>query len=565
MHKTKTLNTYGYREPNSLIPFRIGNGNIQVSVSSEEGNIISIENDGSLLAKVGLELDNQNLNLIDAKQGSTLASVELPMADEITDVDFEDDSIKLNVKKTNGEEGEFKVGISDILNLIEGEDAIDYDKETKKISLKLDDSTSALTISENGLGLDDDKIATQDELDELSDKVYSLSGDVSDIMDAIEDIREISGETAEILSKIDDLSAITEDLNDKIEELSGKTTDLYDDIDDINVNIDSINDEINGLNESFGDIVSDLEDLENKVDDLSAKTETNTNDIVELYDKLDNFENTISPIISGMSATTIQNTIDIRNLQNSINSVSGAVNVVSAATVENKSLINTVDSNLRGLISELNTNIEGEISDINNNIDEINVDISDISDKLDEKASIRYVDEKKNETENWVRSNYVSNTYLNSLDLVRRPQLNAYITEARADDKYMTKDMSRQFMSIESGLTVVNEIDSINETLDVIRQNNYVTHSEFFEDSRKQNDEIHNNGDRIAALSTSIVSGDTVEGNNSFHFDEEQAKLSEMPFDHLYTMFHKLIKGLDENQLDGLLKRIIDEIHGDQP
>ena len=558
MRKAKSLNTYGYMEPKVLFPFRSGNGNIQVSVSSEEGNIISIENDGSLLAKVGLELDNQNLALVDANKGNTLATVELPMADEITDVNFEDESIKLNVKKTNGEDGEFKVDISDILNILDGEDAIDYNKDTKKISLKLNDSTSALTISEDGLGLDDDKIATQEELDKVSEKVQEISGNITNIIETIENIKHFSGVTEDILSKLSDLS-------DDVLELSGKTNDIIDDLNGIDMDIEAIHSQFNDLDEAFGDIVFDVEELDNRVDEISSKTETNTSDIVELYDKFENFKGSISNVVSGTSAATIQNNIDIRKLQNDINSVSGSVNVVSSATIENKSLINTVDSTLRNIISEQRTAIDGEISDINNNIDGINEDIYDLSNKIDTKASIAYVDDKKNETENWIRSNYVSNSYLNSLDYVRRPQLNAYITEARADDKYMSKDMSRQFLSIESGLTIVNEFDTINSSIDEIRRKNYVTHSEFLEDSQKQNQEIHNNGDRIAALSTSIVSGSTEEGINAFHFDEEQAKLSQMPFDHLYTMFHKLIQGLDENQLDGLLKRLLEGIQNEQP
>ena len=305
MRKAKSLNTYGYMEPKVLFPFRSGNGNIQVSVSSEEGNIISIENDGSLLAKVGLELDNQNLALVDANKGNTLATVELPMADEITDVNFEDESIKLNVKKTNGEDGEFKVDISDILNILDGEDAIDYNKDTKKISLKLNDSTSALTLSEDGLGLDDNKIATQEELDKVSEKVQEISGNITNIIETIENIKHFSGITEDILSKLSDLS-------DDVLELSGKTNNIIDDLNGIDMDIEAIHSQFNDLDEAFGDIVFDVEELDNRVDEISSKTETNTSDIVELYDKFENFKDSISNVVSGTSAATIQNNIDIR-------------------------------------------------------------------------------------------------------------------------------------------------------------------------------------------------------------------------------------------------------------
>ena len=96
---------YGYGESN-YFQSTFSKGLYNVSVSDKEGNIITIEQDGSLYAVVSLSLSDGILKMLDkAHDDAVLAEIEFPNAGEISNVNFneETNNIEFNVQTLKGE------------------------------------------------------------------------------------------------------------------------------------------------------------------------------------------------------------------------------------------------------------------------------------------------------------------------------------------------------------------------------------------------------------------------------------------------------------------------------
>ena len=91
-----TLELYNYGETNKMAP--AFGPSYKVKVSDKDGNIITIEKDGSLYACVKLSFDSNSgvLSLLDAAHNdSVLAEVEMPNADYIYNCRFDEASEKI--------------------------------------------------------------------------------------------------------------------------------------------------------------------------------------------------------------------------------------------------------------------------------------------------------------------------------------------------------------------------------------------------------------------------------------------------------------------------------------
>ena len=264
-----TLEFYGFGENNRMVP--VMGQSYKVKVSDKDGNIITIEKDDSLYAMVSLSFDNNTgvLSLLDvAHDNSVLAEIEMPNADYIYNCRFDEESnaILFDVKSLYGDETDtIELDVESLVELYEAGQGIEIgekNEETgrKPISVKLVEGEDLLTLTDEGLGLND-KVVTEDELeaaisgkadidyvDELFDSVSGLSG----ITEEIEKIKNIIGTDEEDPSLYEQIDQNRDDIAELDEEIGEITVSL----DELSGNVITLNDEISGLQEALDNEIS---------------------------------------------------------------------------------------------------------------------------------------------------------------------------------------------------------------------------------------------------------------------------------------------------------------------
>ena len=331
-----TLEFYGYGENNRMEP-ALG-GAYKVKVSDKDGNIITIEKDGSLFAMVGLALNGGNLVLLDkAHDDSVLAEVEFPNAGEISNCKFDEDtnSIEFDILTLNGETQSISIDVQSLVDVYEAGQGIDIgekNEETgkKPISIKLVEGEELLQLSDEGLGLDEDKVVTADELEEAisgkadTEYVDELFADLSGITSGITEILEIIDEYGDEIDNIKEIlgtdetdPSIQEKLDDKadrdeladIDEEIGNLSGIVDTISD---DVETIKEDVSGLTEAVDKLEDVVDGIDDDLTELSGKVET---EITERKDgafasaeydsdtKTINFKNANDEVISTIDAT----------------------------------------------------------------------------------------------------------------------------------------------------------------------------------------------------------------------------------------------------------------------
>ena len=163
---------YGYGESN-YFQSTFSKGLYNVSVSDKEGNIITIEQDGSLYAVVSLSLSDGILKMLDkAHDDAVLAEIEFPNAGEISNVNFneETNNIEFNVQTLKGEVQTVELDVNALVDIYEAGQGIEISEKNeatgkKPISIKLASNEKLLQLNDEGLSLDE-KVITEDELDD---------------------------------------------------------------------------------------------------------------------------------------------------------------------------------------------------------------------------------------------------------------------------------------------------------------------------------------------------------------------------------------------------------------
>lgn len=141
-----------------------------VKVDGDSKNIITITDKG-LLAKLGLEVvpsNGQNLlRLTDVAHGNAeIASVEYPLIKSIDGGSYDSDSkeIKLNITLIGGQRDEIAIDVADLVSLYKQGQGISIGDDNK-ISVKLDENNNdALTLTDDGLGINLSGYATTGDL-----------------------------------------------------------------------------------------------------------------------------------------------------------------------------------------------------------------------------------------------------------------------------------------------------------------------------------------------------------------------------------------------------------------
>lgn len=314
----------------------------KVKVSDKDGNIITIEKDGSLYAMVGLELDENTgvLKLTDmAHSGSTLAEVEMPDADYIYNCRFDEDkkAILFDVKSLYGDEtSTIELDVESLIELYEAGNGIEIgekDETTgrRPISIKLAEGENILQVSESGLSISD-AITTDDELaaaisgkadtsyvDELFNSYSGISGDISSITESIESLEDEIEKIKSVIGTEDDDPNLDEridskadldefnDLEDEVGEietdlikLSGDVESLKDAFDELSGCVDTFDEEIDGINDKIDYISGVVTTNSENIDELSGKVDTNTNNIAELSGEVEDNKVTVERITTGL-------------------------------------------------------------------------------------------------------------------------------------------------------------------------------------------------------------------------------------------------------------------------
>ena len=184
------LGIYGYGESN-YFQSTFSKGLYNVSVSDKEGNIITIEQDGSLYAVVSLSLSDGILKMLDkAHDDAVLAEIEFPNAGEISNVNFneETNNIEFNVQTLKGEVQTVELDVNALVDIYEAGQGIEISEKNeatgkKPISIKLASNEKLLQLNDEGLSLDE-KVITEDELDDTL-QGYKVTMDVESEHDNI--------------------------------------------------------------------------------------------------------------------------------------------------------------------------------------------------------------------------------------------------------------------------------------------------------------------------------------------------------------------------------------------
>ena len=281
----RTLEYYGYGEMNAMTtPMR----SYKVKVSDKEGNIITVEKDGSLYAMVGLALNGGVLTLLDAAHdNSVLAEVEFPNAGHIENTRFDsaNDKILFDITTLNGNVETIELDIQSLVDIYEEGQGIEFKEGSsdgkKTINIKLAEGEDILQLGDEGLSISD-KVATDAEVDEklegkadksglteVSDEVEKLKriigtdvedpsiqsqiDSINEVLGSLEDLPEISGITAELEKKAD--KETVDELSGKVETLSGEVADVKDDLSGLTERVEAVE---SGLS-SLTDVVTELD------------------------------------------------------------------------------------------------------------------------------------------------------------------------------------------------------------------------------------------------------------------------------------------------------------------
>lgn len=349
-----TLEFYNYGETNKMTP-ALG-PSYKVKVSDKDGNIITIEKDGSLYACVKLSFDSNSgiLSLLDAAHDdSVLAEVEMPNADYIYNCRFDEasDKILFDVKSLYGNETDtIELDVQSLVELYEAGQGIEIgekNEETgrKPISVKLAEDDGLLTLTDDGLGIDD-KVVTEDELN------AAVSGKAdTDYVDSL--FEQVSGSTeaiGELSGAIDTImNIIGTDVDDpSIDERIDGKADL---------------DEFNDLEEEVGELETALNEVSGRVDTLGDELSQLSGTVEAIDEKLDTeIEERKSGSVASVEYDSNEKKINFINAKDEVIDSIDATDFIKDGMIDSVELVTESDTTY--LVITWNTDAGKEVTRI---------------------------------------------------------------------------------------------------------------------------------------------------------------------------------------------------------
>ena len=348
----RSLNTYNYRE-------EVGFNAINYMVSiSDDDKIIRIEEDGSLIAELAFALSN-NILYLNGKDGLEVSQIELPIAmQEIKSqtYDSENKAIDLEILQTDGSSVIFSLDVAELVNVYTAGDGIEISADNI-ISIKIkDDENNILSVSEEGLDIALDSLASASSLEDLKCKVSTLSGQTEELTNQVITLSN---------SIIDGFNSISSNLSEGFARLdrqdAKETEERKAADDDLSSRIDGINDVLGTLEDSNSSVAEEIKELQETDKEIMSKL--GDLDIVDntVAEKLVQLENAIADEALVRKTTDDEILSKIGQLEDSETSVAEEIENLKKVDEDLYFKINSLDNTgLVASLSELKSAIEEE-------------------------------------------------------------------------------------------------------------------------------------------------------------------------------------------------------------
>lgn len=494
----RTLEFYGYHETNDFVP-ALKPCNYKVRVSDKDGNIITIEDDGALLAMVGLKLENGVLSLTDAARGNVeLASVDFPSADKIKRLEYKDGFIILSYADAyTGQEENLQIDVTSLIDIYEAGAGLQMDESAdgkkKKFSIRLSESndSDALKIDEQGgLKFDGNKFATDIELadaisgkadvayvDEKFNSLSGLSEDINDLNDKVSELGDkVNGveldleHVKRVIGTDDESPSIKEQIDSTRESIDSAKQELQDGINAVKDSLNVLSGVVESQNDTIGDIQVEIgklqaKDIEHdtKIADIEADVEAHDGRLDAVEASVNDLE-TVKADKTELEAAKValQNSIDEEAVKRA--EADNALEAKLRFEADNKlreAIAEEADARAQGdddLLSKINGEISARTESDNSIIEQLN---NEIQDRKDADVALRNdLNEAKTElaAADTVLAQRISDEAQERVngDAALRSDLDAEITRSTAKDDELAQaieDETARAKEAESALT----------------------------------------------------------------------------------------------------------------
>ena len=376
----RSLNTYNYREE---VGFNAINYNVSIS---DDDRIIKIEDDGSLIAELSFALSNNTLYL-NGKEGLNVAEIELPISmSNIQSQRYngETQCIELEILKTDGSIVTFELNVEELVNVYTAGDGIDINDENV-ISIKIKDAdNNVLSVSEEGLDISLDNFAKTSDLNDLDNKVITLSNQTNslanqmvslsqNIVDGFNNINKyVSDGFSNINSNIEmeksERNAKDIELENRINDIDNKLGVLHNEDSTIANEIELLKGTDKEILSMIGELHSDdstisetLDNLKGAIENEALIRENKDNEILSKIGELEEGDTTIAESLEKLKES-IEEEISIREIKDN-----EIISLLSKEKTDRENsdndLKNTINNSLNSFID--NTEL---FKDPNNNL-----------------------------------------------------------------------------------------------------------------------------------------------------------------------------------------------------
>ena len=332
-----SLNSYDFNEQVKLLP-----RNFNVIISDND-KVITIEENGALVAVLSLALEGETLKLI-GKDNMEISSVELPKAQTLDKAYYDKDTqeLVLVVNMGEGEINEIRVDVSELVDVYQEGNGIMIDEENK-IHVKIAKlSQGILNADEEGLAINLSDYATEDDVKEEARLREKYDDELREDLRNEARIRENEDNAQwEAINKIvDDSAAISAEVDRAMKAEANLQTNINVETEERKLDVKSLQNNINAEVETRKLDVSALQTNINaevetrKLDvaalqaNINAETEARKVDVAALQDNINAEVETrkldVSALQTNINAETESRKVDVTNLQNNINALSNS-------------------------------------------------------------------------------------------------------------------------------------------------------------------------------------------------------------------------------------------------
>ena len=365
-----SLNSYDYNEQVRLVP-----RNFNVTISDDD-KVISIEEDGALVAVLSLNLEGEILKLI-GKDNMEISSVELPKAETLERAYYDKDTyeIVMVIRMGDGTINELRVDVKELVDVYQEGNGIMIDEENK-IHVKINKlSENILSATEEGLGINLSDYATEADIQEEARLREKYDDQLREDLKEEARIREEEDDAQwESIHKLEDNSASVENETKRaLEAEANLQTNINAETNERRIDVENLQTNIN------------VETNERRID--VANLQGNINALSEKIDSIDSVSHEELDAVSKAIEEETQNRVaDVENLRSLISEEASAR---SAEDVKLQSDIATVNTNLVEAINNINKNMADGFNTINGGIEnEIKPSIAEET-RLREEADVK--------------------------------------------------------------------------------------------------------------------------------------------------------------------------------